>query len=290
MKLIDLHVHSSISDGTLSPSELVNYAASKQLAAIALTDHDTILGIEEGLIATKNLNKQGIDFNFIPGVEISAGFGKRDIHILGLYIDHTNPTLQKSLEKAVLERERRNEKMANNLRSAGVSITVEELKEEDKDAIITRAHFAKLLYKKGYVKNVKDAFTKYLDESGPYYVVREYMSPEDTISLIKEAGGIPVLAHPLLYHLKEKEIEALIVRLKSAGLAGIEAIYSNNVSNEEAYVRSLARKYDLLISGGSDFHGSVKPDIEIGSGRGNLKIPAEILVPMQEYLERQRKA
>lgn len=287
MNLIDLHVHSNISDGTLSPSELVYYAAKKQLSAIALTDHDTILGIEEALSAAETLRKKGINFTLIPGVEISAAFRKRDIHILGLFVDYTHPNLKKQLEQAVLEREKRNEKMAKNLRNAGLSITVQELKEEDKNAIITRAHFAKLLYKKGYVKNIKDAFLKYLGEDGPYYVAREYISPEDTIALIKEAGGIPVLAHPLLYHLSEKELEALLVRLKASGLAGIEAIYSNNVSNEEAYACSLARKYDLLISGGSDFHGSVKPDIEIGSGRGNLKIPENLLIPMREYLEKQ---
>ncbi|MFA9465212.1 MAG: PHP domain-containing protein [Velocimicrobium sp.] len=283
MKYIDLHVHSCISDGTLTPSELVIHAADKNLTAIALTDHDTILGINEAQEASKRLNTQGIHIELIPGVEISAGFGERDIHILGLFVDHTNVNLRSSLERAVLEREKRNEQMASNLRDAGIEITIEELHNADKKSILTRAHFAKLLYKKGYVKTIKDAFVTYLNEKGAYYVARKYISPEDSIALIKEAGGIPILAHPLLYHLNEKQICTLLTRLKSAGLAGIEAIYSGNVNNEESYVRSLARKYELLISGGSDFHGTLKPDIEIGIGRGNLKIPYELLDSMEKY-------
>jgi len=283
MKQIDLHVHSNASDGTLSPSELVHYAIEKELAAIALTDHDTVLGIKEAMETATTFRNKGIDFSLIPGVEISAGFRKRDIHILGLFVDYTNAYLLAQLDWAVKNREARNEKMAENLRKAGLSITVEELRQEDPKAILTRAHFAKLLYKKGYVKNVKDAFTKFLDENGPYYVNRDYISPEGAIALIKEAGGIPILAHPLLYHLNEREIDALVGNLTEAGLAGIEAIYANNVSNDEAFARSLARKYNLLISGGSDFHGSIKPDIDLGSGRGNLKVPAELLDAMQEY-------
>ncbi len=283
MKQIDLHVHSNVSDGTLSPSELVHYAIEKELAAIALTDHDTVLGIKEAIDAATAFNNKGIDFSLIPGVEISAGFRKRDIHILGLFVDYNNAHLLEQLDMAVKNREDRNEKMAANLRKAGLSITVEELIAQDPKAILTRAHFAKLLHKKGYVKNIKDAFTKYLDENGPYYVNREYISPEGAITLIKEAGGIPILAHPLLYHLSEREIEQLLATLVEAGLAGIEAIYANNVSNDEAYACSLARKYNLLISGGSDFHGSIKPEIDLGSGRGNLKVPAELLDAMHAY-------
>lgn len=286
MNYIDLHVHSTISDGTYTPTELIEYAVSKGLTAMALTDHDTINGIKEAQLAANRLKLEGHDITLIPGVEISAAFLNRDIHILGLFVDCCNELLVKTLEGAVRERETRNEKMAVNLRNAGLSITLDELKAEDPQAIITRAHFAKLLYKKGYVSSVKDAFTKYLGDDSPYYVKRNYISPEDAISLIKQASGIPVLAHPLLYHLNEKEIDALVLRLKNAGLEGIEAIYSNNISNEEAYVRSLAKKYDLAITGGSDFHGSVKPDIDLGTGRGNLKIPADLLLPLTQRLKK----
>lgn len=286
MKQIDLHVHSSFSDGTLSPTELMHLAAEKELAAIALTDHDTVLGVNEALEASLSLRQKGNDIRVIPGVEISAGYQKHDIHILGLYIDHTNPALLGQLEQAVKNREQRNEKMAENLRNAGIAITMEELRKADPHAILTRAHFAKMLHKKGYIKDIKEAFKKYLDENGPYYVERDYMSPEDAISLIRESGGIAALAHPLLYHLSVRELENLLLRLKKAGLTGLEAIYSNNVSNEEAFVRSLARKYDLLITGGSDFHGTVKPSIDLGSGRGNLKVPASLLKDLEQALPR----
>lgn len=282
MKYIDLHTHSTTSDGTYTPTELVNYAFKKGLSAIALTDHDTVDGIKEAQNAAKKLQEEGHSFTLIPGVEISAGFMSRDIHILGLYIDPENEKLRKTLAKAVAERDERNEKMAANLRAIGFEIYVEEMKADDPNSIITRAHFAKMMVKKGYCSTINDVFKKYLDNDKPCYVKREYISPEDTIALIRQAGGVPVLAHPLLYHLSQPEIEALVKRLKGAGLEGIEAIYSNNISNEEAYVRSLAHHFDLAITGGSDFHGSVKPDIDLGVGRGNLKIPEELLIELKK--------
>lgn len=281
MKYIDLHVHSTSSDGTMTPSELVCLAKDTGLSAMALTDHDTVDGIPEAL---EEISRKNLPLTLVPGIEISAAYNNSDIHILGLFIDYTSTRLNKALQAARSERNGRNEKMAQNLRNAGIDITLEELEKADKGAVITRAHFARHLVNKGYANTINDAFSRYLRADGPYYVSRNYFSPKETIRLILDAGGIPILAHPLLYKLEDTQLNSLILRLKEDGLAGLEAIYSSNMNNDETYVRSLARKYDLLISGGSDFHGFVKPLIHLGTGRGNLHIPEEVLTNLKNWL------
>lgn len=284
MKTIDLHVHSNVSDGTLTPKEVVALAIESGLSAIALTDHDTTNGVEEAIAYAKELTGDDGSFTVIPGIELSASYKGEDIHILGLYIDYTNLTLNTTLSEVAAERYQRNEKMCANLRMAGIQITMEDLLAGSKDAVITRAHFAKYLLNNGYVSSMKEAFTKYLSPSGPYYVSREYLTPKDAIDLIKNAGGIPILAHPLLYHLSPNQLDALVSSLTSFGLEGIEAIYSQNSGLDESYLRSLARKYNLCVSGGSDFHGSVKPDISIGTGRGNLVVLESVLEDIKKKL------
>lgn len=280
MEYIDLHVHSNKSDGTLCPTELVNYAAKSGLAAIALTDHDCVDGIKEARAASSNLAAQGRFIYVVPGVELSADYKKRDIHILGLFIDPDHPVLVSALEKARASRDIRNEKMVRALQKANIQITLKDLTFGTNDTVITRAHYARFLVEHGYVKDRKEAFRKYLDSDTPYYVRREYMQPKEAIETIRKAGGVPVLAHPLLYHLSPEGVCELVRLLSDAGLAGIEAIYSANTGTDEAFVRQLAAKFHLLISGGSDFHGANKPEIEIGTGRGNLRIPKDILTPL----------
>ncbi|MCI5849581.1 MAG: PHP domain-containing protein [Lachnoclostridium sp.] len=270
-KRIDLHVHSDASDGTLSPESLVKYAYQAGLSAFALTDHDTVMGIPAAM-------STGLPIKVIPGIELSAGYKNRDIHILGLFIDYKSKLLTEISQNALTERNQRNQKMINNLRNAGIPITMEDLySHSEKNGAITRAHFARFLVDHGYAVDKNDAFAKYLSEDTPYYVKREYLTPEQCIQIIHECGGYSVLAHPILYNLPENELDCLVCRLKKAGLNAIETIYSTYTADDEAYVRSLADKYDLLISGGSDFHGSNKPDIDIGCGRGNLLIPYELL-------------
>jgi 3',5'-nucleoside bisphosphate phosphatase len=283
MKYIDLHVHSNISDGTLTPTEVVDEAVRSGLSAIALTDHDTVLGLQEAREAAARHAATGYEIEIIPGVEISSAYKGKDLHILGLYIDDTNETLIKTLEAAVKEREERNIKMIRNLNNAGIPITLEALQESEPDAVITRAHFAKFLTENGFTKTRNEAFDKYLGTDGPYYVPRHFMTPEEAIALILQADGIPILAHPLLYHLPSDELSELVKKLKSFGLAGIEAIYTSNTGCDESDMRRLARLNNLLLSGGSDFHGANKPDIAIGKGRGNLKISYELLDAMKEY-------
>lgn len=282
MNYIDLHVHSNHSDGTLSPSQLVNLAIEKNLRAMALTDHDTISGIPEACAAAKKYP----NFELIPGVELSLAYKKRDIHMLGLFIDCSHPPFIRSLENILQERNDRNQKMVNNLKKAGIDITMEALEQESGDAVITRAHFAKYLAAHHYVKDYKTAFQQYLGEDGPYYVPRSYLSPEDGISLILNAGGIPILAHPLLYNFSPDELEQLVKRLSDRGLAGLEALYSSNTGYDESNMKKLAAKYGLLLSGGSDFHGSNKPLLNLGTGKGNLHVPYEVLETLKEYKKR----
>lgn len=278
--MIDLHVHSNRSDGTLSPRELVDYAIQKGLTAFALTDHDTVDGLEEALNYAEGLRSQkNCDLlipEVIPGIEFSTEYEGKDIHIVGLGIDYQNPEFVNRLQQFVDARILRNQKMCTLLQSAGIDISYEKLLEEFPDAVITRAHYARYLLNHGYIKSMKEAFERYIGDHCPYFVPREKVSPIETVRLILNTGGIPILAHPILYRMSDSRLEELVAKLKEAGLIGIEAIYSTYNTGEERQIRALAHKYHLLISGGSDFHGSNKPSIDLGVGRGSLFIHEEI--------------
>ena len=269
MKLIDLHVHSTASDGSLTPTEVVNRAAGLGLTAMALTDHDTVSGIDEALKAAKNL-----DMEVIPGIEVSCIYKENEIHILGLYIDHTNPELLSFLKEASRKRYDRNMEMLAAFNKDGFEITVEDLHCGNPKTVITRAHFARALLKRGYVSSVDQAFRKYLNPDRPYYRSRELITPEEVLNALQAAGGFPVLAHPLQYKLGWAGTEELVSMLKEHGLCGLECFHSSNNQDESGKLRKLAKKYALAPTGGSDFHGAAKPDIEIGSGRGGLRVSA----------------
>ena len=265
--LIDLHVHSNESDGTLSPTELVIHAKEKGLQAIALTDHDTIKGIDEAMQAGE-LYKVEV----IPGIELSADFPNDNLHILGYCINFKDPTFQNQLRPIQDGRNIRNAQMIENFHSLGFKIAI------DKDSdIITRAHFARALYEGGYVSSIDEAFKDYLSPGKPGYIKRITPSPKECIDLIHSGGGLAILAHPTLYGLKTPALTKLIKELSSYGLDGIEAIHSIHSKQDEIFLRDLAIKNKLIISGGSDFHGANKPNLEIAVGYGNLKIPYSIL-------------
>ena len=269
MQLIDLHVHSTASDGSCTPAQVVALAKDASLAAIALTDHDTISGIDDALVASKNQ-----ELPVIPGVELSCIYKEKEIHILGLYIDHKNQQLLDFLAVNSKKREARNRTMLDAFRSDGFDLTMDDLLCGNPNTIITRAHFARALLSKGYVKTVDQAFKKYLNPDCPYYRKREIITPEESISVINQAGGIAVLAHPCLYKLGWNETEELILCLKNAGLFGVECFHSSNNQYESGKLRTITEKHGLAITGGSDFHGAAKPDIKIGCGRGGLRVPA----------------
>lgn len=280
MKYIDLHVHSTASDGSLKPSELVNYAVAKNLSCFALTDHDTVDGIDEALNEADRINHYANEkiISVIPGIELSAEYNGRDIHILGLNLDYKNKYFLAQIEAFRKTRDERNDKMSLLLQKYGFHITPELIQKRfGSDTVITRAHYAILMVEGGYVKDKNAAFSKYLNPGAPCYVPRTKVSVRDAVKLILSGNGKPVLAHPLLYKLNTSELETLVELLKKDGLLGIEAIYSLNSQNDEARMKSLAAKYGLFITGGSDFHGAAKPNLELGTGYGNLYIPEELL-------------
>ncbi|MDO4345636.1 MAG: PHP domain-containing protein [Eubacteriales bacterium] len=272
MNTIDLHVHSNISDGTYTPSQLVAYALQKKLRAMALTDHDSTDGLAEAFAAA-----EGTGLELVPGIEFSTEYQGNDIHIVGLDIDFKDPEFAQSLCRFRNSRDIRNQKMIQKLQEADVDISMEQMTSLFGSAVLTRAHFARYLAEHGYVADMPEAFRKYIGEGCPCFVPREKVTPLQAVHLIYRTGGIAVLAHPMLYHLSGNAMDTLLVSLKKAGLVGIEALYSTHSRWEENQVRLLAKRHDLAISGGSDFHGSNKPKIDLGSGRGNLNIPYDIL-------------
>lgn len=274
---IDLHVHSCASDGTLTPTELAAEAKKQGLSAYALTDHDTVDGIAEARAAA---NAAGIEL--IPGVELSCEYKEQEIHIVGLFLDETNPRLSEHLTRFRDNRKNRNLKMYELLREEGFDITKEALQEMYPDAVLTRAHVAKFLLNKGYIKSISEAFDKYIGDGCRCNVPREKISPQGAIELIHHASGKAVLAHPILYHMSDQRLRELITDCVSCGLEGIEALYSTYQPGDERYIRRLAEEYGLKLSGGSDFHGSNKPHIQLGTGAGNLAVPYEFLEKLRE--------
>ena len=279
MRGIDLHTHSNCSDGTYSVKELMDYAHEKNLAAIALTDHDTVDGLDE---ASSYVKEKYPDMELVPGIEFSTDEEGKDVHIVGLYIDHHNAEFTGKLQQFIDSRTERNKKMCRKLtEEAGIPIPYEELVSSFPGAVLTRAHYAKFMVDRGFVRSRNEVFDKYIGDNCPYFVDREKISPEEAISYVLEAGGVPVLAHPILYHFSDRKLDALVARLKAAGLKGIEAIYSTYSPSEERQIKALAEKYELLISGGSDFHGANKPKIDLGSGMGKLFLPEDLLIPIK---------
>ncbi len=269
---IDLHVHSDKSDGSLSPSDLVSYAIKQGVSAFALTDHDTIDGIDEAIEASK-----GTSVTVIPGIELSTAYEGKDIHIVGLFIDKEQPAFRERIGRFANARINRNLEMCEKLAEYGMPITYDELTAAFPDAVITRAHYARLMVKKGYVKSLKEAFERYIGDHGPCFIPRKKITPEEGVRFILSANGLPVLAHPMQYGMGDARLQQLLDNLKEAGLVAMEAIYCTHTPSEEAKLCKLAKENDLLISGGSDFHGKAKPGLELGTGYGKLHVPQEVL-------------
>lgn len=271
--MIDLHLHSTASDGTLSSAELVTYAKEKNLEAIAVTDHDTVEGLEEALAVGVRL---GIEV--VPGIEISAERPNSTLHILGYYINFKDETFLKNISILQEARAERNPKMIKNLHTLGIDIELDEVTKVAETGQVGRPHFAQVLLKKGYVKNMQEAFEKYLKKGAPAYEDKFRFSPHDAITHIVNGGGIPVLAHPCtLNYRTNKDLELLVTDMMNYGLMGVEVYYSDHTRSQTALYEQIAKKYNLLITGGSDFHGNNIKGIELGIGRGNLKIPYDLL-------------
>lgn len=270
---IDLHAHTLYSDGSVSPEELVIMAASAGARAIAITDHDTVDGLAEGRATAERF---GIEF--VNGIEISAEYEPGTMHILGYYIDDESLFLKSRLAELRIAREERNPKIASRLRSLGFHIDYDEVVKAAGSEIVGRPHFAQLMVKKGYAQSMQDAFTRFLAKGAPAFVDKRRLSPAESIDLIHSAGGVAVLAHP--YQLKPLPLEehgGLIGELTALGLDGVEAIYSRHSQEQRETYSKIAARQGLLVTGGSDFHGSYKPDIDIVIGLGDLKVPYSLL-------------
>lgn len=292
--MIDLHTHSTASDGSMTPAELVRHAFEKGLGAVALTDHDTVNGVEQAL---EEGEKLGIEV--IPGVEIGVSYSKRDIsscslppelplrkcpisfdpemHLLGYFFNEKYGDILKTLEELREKREQRNPKIVSRLKELGFNISMSEVNSLAAGGIVGRPHIARAMIDKGYVANIEEAFDKYLASGRPAYFKKDKLSPAEGISEITRAGGVPVLAHPIYLDRTTDQLDILLGQLAGMGLKGIEAYYSENTEVQTSELLLLAQKHKLLVTGGSDFHGRFKPDIEIGSGRGSLKVPYSLL-------------
>ncbi len=270
MDTIDLHTHSTFSDGTFTPSQLVKYAEEKGLKAFALTDHDTTEGIKEAKSIETNVE-------VISGVEISTRYDKKEIHIVGLYVNENDADLNKQLKYYREKRVTRNFEILEKLNSLGVDITIDDVKESCTGDVISRAHIAKALVSKGFVGSYTEAFDRYLGDNKCAYVPRETLNYEESMELITKAGGVPVLAHPLLYKMSDTNLENMMVKLRQKGLKAVEVYYSTHSNSDTQHVMAMANRVGLIYSGGSDFHGATKPKIDMGTGMGKLAVPYEIL-------------
>ncbi|QUI23721.1 PHP domain-containing protein [Vallitalea pronyensis] len=276
-RYIDLHTHTTISDGTMTPRELIEYAAKKKLAAIAITDHDSIDGIWE---AKQSGKKNHVEV--ISGIEFSTYYKHTEIHIIGLLIDEKDKRFIKGLHEIIEARDNRNKVMVDKLQAHGFNINLDDIFATADSKVYTRAHMARAMLNKGYVSSMKEAFDLYIGNDGPCYVSREKVNPQMAIQLIRSCGGVSILAHPTLYDMNLRELDALIKELKAIGLQGIEGEYALYTKSEERYIKELAKAHDLVLSGGSDFHGDNKPYIDLGVGKGNLKINYHLLERMRE--------
>jgi len=271
--LIDLHIHSTASDGSLSPTEVVRLAKERGLKAIALTDHDTVDGVAEAVAAGKR-----VGLEVVPGIEISARFPDGTMHILGYFVNYTSGRLADRL--AVLKKARadRNPQIIAKLNKLGIPITMAQVSYLSGGGQIGRPHIARALYEGGYVANVQDAFDLYLRQGGLAHVSKFRFPPEEAIVMIQEAQGVPVLAHPFTLGLNSpKALKAFLQELKDVGLAGLEVFYPEHSQEQEELYLRLARELGLLVTGGSDFHGLNKPAVQLGRSPCQLRITYQLL-------------
>jgi 3',5'-nucleoside bisphosphate phosphatase len=281
MGYIDLHLHTTASDGVKAPAEIVKYARDKGLQAIAITDHDTTGGLKEGLA-----EGAATGFEVIPGIEISAEHLPGSMHLLGYFFDVDSPRLIERLQFLQKARAERNPKIVEKLNRLGVRITYDEVVKASGGGQVGRPHFAEVLMEKGYVRSFQEAFERYLKKSAPAYVDKFRFSPAEAIHFIREAGGVVVLAHPNTLDMNgAAELETLLVRLVKEGLRGIEVYYPEHTALQVAQYKALAERFGLVVTGGTDYHGIEGSDLEIGVGRGEMRIPYAIIESLRKARE-----
>lgn len=268
---VDLHTHSTYSDGLLSPTELVEEAASRGVRVLALTDHDTVAGIPEARIAGKRL---GVEI--VPGVELSAALGNRgEVHLLGYFIDVDDPTLLETLAGYARARAERMERMVERLPRIGAPVDLERVREIAGHGTVGRPHLGRALVEAGYATDLSDAFARYIGGGKPAYVPRPRVDPRDAIALVRAAGGVPVLAHPF----SVGGVESVLDSLVPAGLAGLEVDYGEYSPEDRETLRQIAVRRGLIATGGSDYHG---PDLRAARELGSAPVPMAAVAALRE--------
>lgn len=278
--LIDLHTHSHFSDGSDSPTHLVTLAAKAGCSAIALTDHDTVRGVPEARTAAE---QHGLEL--IAGVELSCHTEKRTVHILGYFLDIDDARLQERLESQRTLRDERNVQLVAQLNGLGLAITIDEVLELAGEESVGRPHVAAALLARRYVASIDEAFRRFLIEGTPGFVARRELSVEEGIRWITEAGGVASLAHPIMLQRSTHfHIEEELAQLKAAGLHGIECHYGRYDPAQRRLLVKAANRWNLVATGGSDYHGTYKPDLSVGTGRGDLHVPEESLEQLRQRI------
>lgn len=270
--MIDLHTHSTYSDGTDSPEQLARAGNAIGLAALALTDHDTVEGLDEFLAFQDHVATR-----LIPGIELSCSYLGRSFHLLGLLFRPGDQMFQKRLAGLRQRRDRRNQKMAERLTALGISFSPDEAGVFARGSIISRVHFAQALVARGEVSGPEEAFRRFLGDDAPAYVPFEDLSPGEAAGWVRDAGGVAVAAHPGRFAGRGFRWDEAVLDLKAQGVQGIEAYYGDYGPSEQAYFLELASRRGMIPCGGSDYHGSYKPGIALGTGRGSLRIPDSVI-------------
>ncbi|MEG2172214.1 MAG: PHP domain-containing protein [Desulfovibrionaceae bacterium] len=272
MSCIDLHTHTLASDGTDSPAQLVCRAKAAGLCAVAITDHDTVAGLPEA-------EQQGaaLDIEVVRGCEISARGDGGEIHILALWLPTDTTVLERSLSALREHRDARNVIIVEKLQALGLGISYEEVTAASQGEAVGRPHIAKVLINKGFVRDWQEAFVRYLGYKGQAYVPKEILSPEDAVSLLAGMGATVSLAHPCLSLASRERVENCVRQLKEYGLSAIEAYHSDHSQAEQRFCVDVAARYGLALTGGSDYHGTAKARIALGTGYGGLRVPRFVL-------------
>ncbi|HUZ09809.1 MAG TPA: PHP domain-containing protein [Acidimicrobiales bacterium] len=271
--MIDLHTHSTASDGTDTPERIAELATAVQCSAVALTDHDTLSGLAR---AQRRADELGVEL--VRGCEVSCAFRGASAHVLVYFVNGDEGPLQDELGRLRRDRVARNRQLTARLIELGLPVTYDEvLAEAAGEDSVGRPHFAAVLTRNGATTSVADAFDKWLGAGRPAHVPKARVAPAEVASLARASGAVAVLAHPLALGLAPAELSSAVGELAEAGFAGVEAIYGRYTREERAALTELARRHDLVATGGSDHHGSTKPDLTVGTGRGDLKVPDEVL-------------
>lgn len=270
--MIDLHVHTTASDGQYTPSQIIQMAAEKKISTIAITDHDTVAGLEEGAKAAAESN-----LTFVPGTELNINFPTGEFHLLGLGFKKISASLEELLAALVKNRETRNIQIIEKMREAGVDITLEEMYADFPDTVLGRPHFAAELVKKKLVKTRQQAFDRYLAKGRPWYVQRVGSNLDEAIIAIKESGGVPVIAHPMSLYLSWGKLPDALQNFYERGVMGLEAFHPGARVTECLRLEELARKIGFFVTAGSDFHGEkIRADRKLGHTCGGRKIEDDV--------------